>query len=137
MNQRQFSALDDYFDALLEEGPEPQPKVAVEAEPESRPVAAADPQEEARRRSLESLLARVAELKEEEAGIVLPEASVEAPAIEVEPGVPRKPSRWWCPSRRHPPRRRNRRCHPSRTRRPGATWTPSLAFRHCFLRWRA
>ncbi|NHI00175.1 chemotaxis protein CheW [Oceanimonas sp. MB9] len=90
MNQRQFSALDDYFDALLEEGPEPQPKVAVEAEPESRPVAAADPQEEARRRSLESLLARVAELKEEEAGIVLPEASVEAPAIEVEPGVPPK-----------------------------------------------
>lgn len=64
MNQRQFAALDDYFDALLEEH-ESQPEVQVA--PEVAPVAYADPQEDERRRALESLLATVAELKEEAA----------------------------------------------------------------------
>ncbi|MDP5290736.1 chemotaxis protein CheW [Oceanimonas sp. CHS3-5] len=87
MNQRQFAALDDYFDALLED-PAPQPA----AEPERPAVAYADPEEEERRRALESLLATVAELKEEEAAAVEPEvmarpAPLAEPVIKATPKV--------------------------------------------------
>jgi purine-binding chemotaxis protein CheW len=72
MNKRQFDALDDYFDALLEEqSPSPTPERAAPAY--------ADPAEEEQRLALEMLLARVAELKEEEA------AAEPAPAPEPVP----------------------------------------------------
>lgn len=63
MNQQHSDALDDYFGSLLEEGP------AVAAQPSIAPEQAAsmpfaDPEEEARRQALETLLARVAELKD-------------------------------------------------------------------------
>ncbi|OYD25932.1 chemotaxis protein CheW [Oceanimonas baumannii] len=84
MNQRQFAALDDYFDALLEEH-EPQPA------PEVAPVAYADPQEDERRRALESLLATVAELKEEAAAeplAPLSEPELKAMSDEVPSPIP-------------------------------------------------
>lgn len=87
MNQRQFAALDDYFDALLEEAG-PAPQVAAEpARPEPPALAYADPQEDARRRALESLLATVAELKEEEAAAA-PASRAPEPELKVAPTIP-------------------------------------------------
>ncbi|MBL1378363.1 chemotaxis protein CheW [Zobellella iuensis] len=88
MNKRQFDALDDYFGALLEETA---PALHSQPEPPAEPVAAfADPAEEQRRQALEALLARVAELKEEESAspvaetvIVEPEPAVVADVAEI------------------------------------------------------
>lgn len=92
MNKRQFDALDDYFDALLEES-------APQRQPEALPVVPApvfaEPEAE-RRQALETLLARVAELKEEEApplpapvvAATLPEPEPEPVADAVEVGEP-------------------------------------------------
>ncbi len=83
MNQRQFSALDDYFDALLDE-PAVRPQVSAEAaNAAARPVVYVDPKEEERRRALESLLATVAELKEEEAASADPQSRQAEPVIDV------------------------------------------------------
>ncbi|WMC11391.1 chemotaxis protein CheW [Oceanimonas pelagia] len=87
MNQRQFAALDDYFGALLEES-EPRPQAAVvSARPEPVVPAYADPQEDERRRSLETLLATVAELKEEEAAAAEPAEQLPDQAPKVTPQV--------------------------------------------------
>ncbi|GGB45338.1 chemotaxis protein W [Oceanisphaera marina] len=80
MNQRHSDALDDYFGSLLEEGPAvaTQPSIALE---QTASMPFADPEEEARRLALETLLARVAELKEEETPPVLAEPE-QKPAVE-------------------------------------------------------
>ncbi|PSJ46243.1 hypothetical protein C7H85_06255 [Zobellella endophytica] len=82
MNKRQFDALDDYFGALLEETA---PALHSQPAPPAEPVTTfADPAEEQRRQVLEALLARVAELKEEEAP-ALPAPAVAATIAEPEP----------------------------------------------------
>ncbi|WP_298717909.1 chemotaxis protein CheW [uncultured Oceanisphaera sp.] len=89
MNQRHTDALDDYFGALLEESPsreEPEWQQAPSPAPAEAPLVFADPAEEERRLGLEALLARVAELKEEES---LPPA--ETIVSEPEPTAPVAP----------------------------------------------
>ncbi|MBR9856119.1 MAG: chemotaxis protein CheW [Gammaproteobacteria bacterium] len=79
MNQRHTDALDDYFGALLEE-----PSSASLPTPVAPTAIFVDPAEEERRQGLETLLARVAELKEEES---LPPVELMAPepALKVTP----------------------------------------------------
>lgn len=92
MNQQHSTALDDYFGALLEEG-----SAEVQAKSEPAPITApilpyAEPDEAERRQALESLLARVAELKEEETVAVEPEVAVKPQArVEPEPALELKP----------------------------------------------
>lgn len=85
MNQRHTDALDDYFGALLEE-----PSSAPLPTPVAPTAIFVDPVEEERRLGLETLLARVAELKEEESLLpvdtVAPELEpVPEPALQVAP----------------------------------------------------
>ncbi|MFP2770578.1 chemotaxis protein CheW [Oceanisphaera sp. KMM 10153] len=88
MNQRQSDALDDYFGALLEESsPAPLSVQSVPVAASGPATTFADPAEEERRLGLEALLARVAELKEEES-LPLP---VEVLAPEPEPSREQKP----------------------------------------------
>lgn len=88
MSQRHNDALDDYFGALLsEEAPalQPETKPKPEATAKVKPTLEVDPDTEARRQGLESLLAQVAQLKEQEAlatPVVTPEIIPEvAPMI--------------------------------------------------------
>lgn len=68
MSQRHNDALDDYFGALLsEDAPTPQPETKPEPKASAKPTIEVDPEAEARRQGLESLLAQVAQLKEQEA----------------------------------------------------------------------
>ncbi|MBM7456587.1 purine-binding chemotaxis protein CheW [Oceanisphaera litoralis] len=89
MNQRQSDALDDYFGALLEESspapspsPSPLPARPVPVAGSGPATLFADPAGEERRRGLEVLLARVAELTEEES--LPPPVDVPAPEPERE-----------------------------------------------------
>lgn len=88
MNQQHSDALDDYFGSLLEERPvvAVQPNMAPE---QAASIPFADPEEEARRLALETLLARVAELKEDDTPPVLAEPelklAVETPVPVAEP----------------------------------------------------
>ncbi|GAA3715145.1 chemotaxis protein CheW [Oceanisphaera sediminis] len=101
MNQRHTDALDDYFGALLEESPsrvEPEWQQAPSPAPAEVPLVFADPAEEERRLGLEALLARVAELKEEESlppvdpvapePAIMMEARVEPTSAIPEPTIP-------------------------------------------------
>lgn len=84
MNQRNTDALDDYFGALLEE-----PSLAPLPAPVASTAIFVDPAEEERRLGLEALLARVAELKEEE---ILPPVELMAPVPEPAPQVALEPA---------------------------------------------
>lgn len=84
MNQRNTDALDDYFGALLEE-----PSLAPLPAPVAPTALFVDPVEEERRLGLEALLARVAELKEED---MLPPVEVMAPVPEPAPEVAPEPA---------------------------------------------
>ena len=84
MNQRNTDALDDYFGALLEE-----PSSAPLPAPLAPTAIFVDPAEEERRLGLEALLARVAELKEEE---ILSPVELMAPVPEPAPQVAPAPA---------------------------------------------
>lgn len=91
MNQQHSDALDDYFGALLEEGPAPQAVAKAQTQAVAEPthivpMPFAEPNEQERRLALETLLARVAELKEEDMPPTAPLAEPE-PVIETMPAV--------------------------------------------------